>query len=78
MAEDVLTDLRTGSNIQHSLTELLRQSIYSPLAGYDDTNDTERLDVDPVIRQVAGEGCGVLCRSEIRRPDDGRNIAQGN
>ncbi len=54
MANEVLTDLRTGSNIQHSLTALLRQSIYSRLAGYDDTNDAERLSVDPVMRQVIG------------------------
>jgi hypothetical protein len=54
MADEVLTDLRTGSNIQHSLTALLRQSIYSRLAGYDDTNDAERLSIDPVMRQVVG------------------------
>ena len=52
MADDVLTDLRLESNIQHSLTALLRQSIYSRPAGYDDTNDAEQLSVDPVIRQV--------------------------
>ncbi|MDP6719832.1 MAG: IS1380 family transposase, partial [Pirellulaceae bacterium] len=54
LADDVLIDLRTGSNIQHSLVALLRQSIYSRLAGYDDTNDAERLSVDPVMRQIVG------------------------
>lgn len=54
MADHVLTDLRTGKNIQHNMTALLRQSIYSRLAGYDDLNDAERLAVDPVMRQVVG------------------------
>ncbi len=43
-----LFDFRTGSNIRHSMTALLRQSIYSRLAGYEDVNDAERLSVDPV------------------------------
>ncbi len=49
-----LRDNRTGKNTQHSIAALLRQSIYSRLAGYDDTNDAERLCVDPAMRHVAG------------------------
>jgi len=33
---------------------MLRQSIYSRLAGYEDVNDAERLAVDPAMRHVVG------------------------
>nr|MBP8304150.1 IS1380 family transposase [Phycisphaerae bacterium] len=49
-----LFDFRTGSNIRHAMTALLRQSIYSRLAGYEDINDAERLRADPVMRHVVG------------------------
>jgi hypothetical protein len=55
MTANELTDNRIGKNTQHSLAALLRQSVYSRLAGYEDTNDTERLSVDPAMRHVVGE-----------------------
>ena len=49
-----LQDTRTGQNSRHSLIALLRQSIYSRLAGYEDLNDAERLRFDPAMRTVVG------------------------
>ena len=54
MGGHLLNDLRTGKNTQHSMLALIRQSIYSRLAGYEDTNDAERLAVDPIMRHVVG------------------------
>ena len=51
---EVLTDLRLGTNKQHGLVPMLRQSIYSRLAGYEDVNDAERLAVDPAMRHIVG------------------------
>src|SRR5215510_11113224 len=49
-----LHDTRPGPNTQHTLAALLRQSIYSRLAGYEDVNDAERLCLDPAMRTVVG------------------------
>ena len=54
MAEDSLTDPRFGLNIQHTLPALLRQAVLSRLAGYEDTNDADRLRVDPAMRYSVG------------------------
>lgn len=54
MIESEFYDNRKGKNTQHNITALLRQSIYSRLAGYEDTNDADRLSVDPAMRQVVG------------------------
>ena len=48
-----LSDPRTGRNFQFPLLDLFRQSIYSRLAGYEDTNDAERLAEDPAFRILA-------------------------
>jgi len=55
LAEEFLSDTRYGRNIQHELPELLRQSVYSRLAGYEDVNDAEKLRNDPALRTVLSE-----------------------
>jgi hypothetical protein len=47
-----LTDARRGKNTQLPLSDLLRQSIYSRLTGYEDLNDAERLSQDPTFRLI--------------------------
>ena len=54
MATSHLKESRTGRNVQHQLVPLLRQAVYSRLAGYEDTNDAERLAQDPVMRVIVG------------------------
>ena len=54
MAEHI-TDDRRGKNTQLPLPDLLRQSIYSRLGGYEDVNDAERLSQDPTFRLIGSE-----------------------
>src|ERR1017187_7497586 len=44
-----------GKNAQFCFADLLRQSIYSRLAGYEDLNDAERLSQDPTFRLISSE-----------------------
>jgi hypothetical protein len=53
LLERHLVDPRSGHNRQFPLPDLFRQSIYSRLAGYEDTNDAERLAEDPAFRILA-------------------------
>ena len=46
---DLLAEPRKGKNIQHSVTALLRQSIYGRLARYENTNDAAPLRIDPAV-----------------------------
>jgi len=54
LIEQHLTDSR-GKNTQLPLADLLRQSIYSRIAGYEDVNDAERLAHDPTFRLIGSE-----------------------
>ncbi|MEA2086191.1 MAG: IS1380 family transposase [Chloroflexota bacterium] len=54
MAPVYLQETRGGRNVQHELVPLLRQSVYSRLAGYEDTNDAVRLARDPAMQAVVG------------------------
>ena len=42
-----LQESRNGRDIQHLSVPLLRQTVYSRLAGYEDINDADRLAGDP-------------------------------
>jgi len=55
LIERHLTDSRRGKNTQFPLADLLRQSVYSRLAGYEDVNDAERLSQDPTFRLIGSE-----------------------
>ena len=54
LTEENLTDPR-ANNARFSFADLLRQSVYSRLAGYEDVNDAERLSQDPTFRLIGSE-----------------------
>jgi hypothetical protein len=54
LIEQHLTDSR-ANNARFSFADLLRQSVYSRLAGYEDVNDAERLSQDPTFRLIGSE-----------------------
>jgi hypothetical protein len=54
LIEQHLADPR-GTNTRLPLAGLLRQSVYSRLAVYEDVNDAERLSQDPTFRLIGSE-----------------------
>ena len=63
LISEYLNDSRQGLNTQFSLADLLRQSVYSRLAGYEDLNDAVRVSADPTFRLIGSpkrwdRGCG--------------------
>ena len=54
LVEQHLSDSR-ASNARLPFADLLRQSVYSRLAGYEDVNDAEQLSRDPTFRLIGSE-----------------------
>src|ERR1039458_8556581 len=77
LIERHVTDSRRGKNTQLLLADLLRQSVYSRLAVYEDVNDAERLSQDPTFRLIGSEkiwerGVALPSRLPWFRSEDGR------
>ena len=54
LTDEHRTDSR-ANNARFSFADLLRQSVYSRLAGYEDVNDAEQLSQDPTFRLISSE-----------------------
>ena len=54
LIEKQFTDCR-AKNTRLPFADLLRQSVYSRLVGYEDVNDAERLSQDPTFRLIGSE-----------------------
>ena len=70
VAGQFLIEQRTGRNVRHDLVALLRQSVFSRLAGYPDTNDADRLARDPALRLVVSRrasGTRAAARNTVGR-----------
>jgi len=65
LIERDLTDPRSGRNRQVPLPDLFRQSISSRPAGYEDTNDAERLAVEAQVISCSASRC--IAARERRR-----------
>ena len=55
LIDEHLSDPRQGSNKKFPFADLLRQSVYSRLAGYEDLNDAVRVSADPTFRLIGSQ-----------------------
>src|ERR1700687_4187356 len=53
-----LHDPREDERVRHSVLSLFRQRLYQIIAGYEDTNDADRLRHDPVFQILADQPLG--------------------
>jgi hypothetical protein len=68
LAAGEISETRSGQNIRHEAHSLLRQSVYSCLAGYEDVSDAERMAQDPVMWMI----CGLRISGQCVRGSRGR------
>jgi len=81
LIEQHLTDSRRGKNTQFAFADLLRQSVYSRLAGYEDLNDAQRLCQDPTFRLIGAEKVwdrGVALTSRLQSFETEMLAEEGN
>jgi len=52
---DFLTDNRDQTKVKHSLSQLISQRIYQIIAGYEDSNDSNKLRQDPIFKLVCNQ-----------------------
>ena len=71
LIDEHLSDSRQGTNKQFTLADLLRQSVYSRLAGYEDLNDAVRVSAE-AKSHVKGR-----CWDRLASQDLSPSVSQG-
>ncbi len=69
LIEEYLGDSRQGANKKFPLVDLVRQSVYSRVAGYEDLNDAVRVSADPTFRLIGSKknwdrGAALTCLAD--------------
>lgn len=60
----LICDPRPEERVRHSVLSLFRQRLYQIIAGYEDTNDADRLRHDPAFQILADQPLGELLGSQ--------------